>query len=376
MPPYNTARELTRLGHKVCWLISSPSSDFDIDLDKALVHIEELPRYCKKITSHIPFARTFISLLLCMINLYKHIVKFCISSKVDIIHADRIWAAFPSILARYMVKKPVVFVSQCVEYELACHSSKNKLYRIFTLFLERFCIDKCDFYVIGSQRELDVIRGLYGDDKAEKAVIIPQDVATEKYVRKNGNDGLKKRLGFSGKKIVIFHGNFTYFPNKDALELIVKHIAPRVTKEVPEAAFVLIGEIPAQEISRYKDVTFTGYVDRDTLMRFLMAADVAIVPLRFGSGPKSKVREYLAAGLPVVSTPKGVEGIDVIDGVHVLIAHSLSDFCDKIVLLLKNEELSKKLSSEAQKLMLEKYSSSKTVYRYLEIYQKALERYG
>ena len=51
----------------------------------------------------------------------------------------------------------------------------------------------------------------------------------------------------------------------------------------------------------------------------LAAADVALNPVLHGSGTNLKVIEYLAAGVPVVSTAFGIRGLDVGHGRHLLV---------------------------------------------------------
>jgi glycosyltransferase involved in cell wall biosynthesis len=80
------------------------------------------------------------------------------------------------------------------------------------------------------------------------------------------------------------------------------------------------------------------------------------VPLFAGSGTRLKVLEAFAAGLPVVSTPKGVEGLDVRAGEHFLTAHSAEEFTDAINMLWSDNALGADLARSASRLVRERYT--------------------
>lgn len=58
----------------------------------------------------------------------------------------------------------------------------------------------------------------------------------------------------------------------------------------------------------------------------LAAAQVAVAPLRHGSGTRLKLLEFFAAGLPVVCTAKAAEGLDVRDDRDVRFAETAAEF--------------------------------------------------
>lgn len=90
---------------------------------------------------------------------------------------------------------------------------------------------------------------------------------------------------------------------------------------------------------------------------YFESAGAMVVPLRAGGGARLKILEAMAVGLPVVTTPKGLEGIDAVDGKHVLIADSAAELASATVDVLEDEELSIRLSSAAHQLVVERYSS-------------------
>ncbi len=82
-------------------------------------------------------------------------------------------------------------------------------------------------------------------------------------------------------------------------------------------------------------VTIAGYVP--DLTQSYAEARISVNPLRFGAGVKGKIVASLAAGLPVVTTSVGNEGIQLQDGVEALIADTPAAFAGQIVALLDDD---------------------------------------
>ena len=99
----------------------------------------------------------------------------------------------------------------------------------------------------------------------------------------------------------------------------------------------------------------------DDVRPFYARAAVTVAPYRYGEGTKLKVLEAMASGAPVVTTPIGCQGIKVIDGEHVLIVNSADEFAQRIVFLLRNEEVRKSLAARARSVIEREYSWKKIV---------------
>jgi glycosyltransferase involved in cell wall biosynthesis len=105
-------------------------------------------------------------------------------------------------------------------------------------------------------------------------------------------------------------------PNLDAVELLADVAAalPRLLIiSADRTAWLHQQVVPP-------NLVFAGMVSDRAKAKLLAAADVALNPMRTGSGTNLKLIEYLAAGVPVVSTGFGVRGVDVDDGRHLLVA--------------------------------------------------------
>lgn len=122
---------------------------------------------------------------------------------------------------------------------------------------------------------------------------------------------------------VLFTGKLDYEPNLAALRWFRSDIAPELVFD--GLRLDVAGHCPAPIREEFADapVRFLGYVD--DLFDELCRGRVFLAPITMGTGVKTKVLEAMAAGLPVVSTPLGVEGIGVTHGVTALIGDSGPD---------------------------------------------------
>jgi glycosyltransferase involved in cell wall biosynthesis len=89
---------------------------------------------------------------------------------------------------------------------------------------------------------------------------------------------------------------------------------------------------------------------------YLVDASVMVVPLFQGSGTRFKILEAFASKIPVISTAKGAEGLDVIDGTHLLIAESAEEFVRAVKRLLGDKRLAKRLTISGLDLVKQQYS--------------------
>jgi glycosyltransferase involved in cell wall biosynthesis len=192
---------------------------------------------------------------------------------------------------------------------------------------------------------------LYGVDAArlhiapngmDTAAVTPADAAARTAHR--------RALGIDATRIALFVGS-RHPPNVEAAEAIIElaHALPAVT-------FLLVGghcEALAAR-PRPRNVALMGRVDAATLAAVTAVADVALNPMRSGSGTNLKLASYLAAGLPVVTTPVGTRGYELVDGVHAVVC-PVADFAGRLRALLGDEALAARLAAEGRRLAETRY---------------------
>jgi glycosyltransferase involved in cell wall biosynthesis len=122
-------------------------------------------------------------------------------------------------------------------------------------------------------------------------------------------------------KSIIFVGAMNYYPNIDAALWFARDVWPRLRSLFPECRLTLVGSDPAPAVLALRDtegIEVTGTVE--DIRPFYHSAGIALAPLRMGGGTRLKILEAMAAGIPVVSTAVGAEGLAVESGRNILIA--------------------------------------------------------
>ena len=154
---------------------------------------------------------------------------------------------------------------------------------------------------------------------------------------------------------MLFQGNLGYPPNIDAAQWLATAIAPRIRAAVPATEVRLVGRPGSNvtELHRPGVVTVVGEVP--SMEEELARATVAVVPVRYGSGTRVKILESFAHRIPVVSTTLGAEGLDVEDGVHLLLADDPEEFAAATVRLLGDAGLRVRLTEAAEARYLDRY---------------------
>jgi glycosyltransferase involved in cell wall biosynthesis len=138
---------------------------------------------------------------------------------------------------------------------------------------------------------------------------------------------------------IVFVGSLGYAPNAQAAARLLDGILPLVRQRRPDVRLQLVGQAPPVSLLARADpprVTVTGRVE--DVRPYLAAAAVCCVPLAAGSGTKYKVLEALSAGVPVVCTGLALEGLDLRDGEHVLVADTDAQIAAAVCALIENPE--------------------------------------
>jgi GT2 family glycosyltransferase len=137
---------------------------------------------------------------------------------------------------------------------------------------------------------------------------------------------------------IIFVAGFGHPPNEDAAAWFVNEILPLIRVEVPGADLSIIGSNPTERVQGLAgdDVAVFANVTDVELDSAYRRARVAVVPLRCGAGVKLKVVEALRAGIPLVTTPVGAQGLPGLFQV-VVVEDDAALFAAAVVRLLQDD---------------------------------------
>ncbi len=154
---------------------------------------------------------------------------------------------------------------------------------------------------------------------------------------------------------LLYVGAMSWSPNAVAVHFLAREILPQLRAEVPGLRLQIVGRDPGPDIRALAEqpgVEVLGSVPE--VVPYLRGASLLAVPLEAGGGTRLKILEAFAAGLPVVSTPVGCEGLDVSDGEQLLIADR-ARFAGAVLRLLRDPALGRGLAAQARQLARERY---------------------
>ncbi len=149
--------------------------------------------------------------------------------------------------------------------------------------------------------------------------------------------------------LIVFTGRMGYFPNEEAAVFFATQVLPQVQRHVPQARFVIVGADPSPRVRRLAQlpgVEVTGFVPR--VQDYLARAQVAVAPMRSGSGIQNKVLEAMAAGAPLVVTSYALGGITARPDEHLLVADDPTSLAAQVVRLLRDAALRQRLQQAAR----------------------------
>ena len=143
---------------------------------------------------------------------------------------------------------------------------------------------------------------------------------------------------------LVFSGNLEYPPNRSAVAWFTREIWPLLLRAKPDITWRIVGlhpEAVRSLVCNEPQIQLVGTVER--AVPAIAASSIAIVPLLSGSGTRIKILEAWAAGVPVISTSLGAQGLLGRHGEHLLIADTPETFKDAVVKLVNNPLLARQL---------------------------------
>ncbi|MGE5222655.1 MAG: glycosyltransferase family 4 protein [Omnitrophica WOR_2 bacterium] len=209
-----------------------------------------------------------------------------------------------------------------------------------------------------SQPELDLLRRV--DPGFEAVEVIPNCIRLEDY---SGSYEAPQ------PDTLVFSGSFKFNPNFEAMQWFLKEVYPLVSASVSDVRLAITGDPAGRPLTLAQGVTLTGFLED---IRPLVASSWAcLAPIHTGGGTRLKIIEAMALKTPVIATSKGAEGIEIQNGKNILIADTPKAFAQAVIELLKNPDLRRELSTNAFRLVQEKYDWAVVMPRFLSLVEKS-----
>ena len=192
----------------------------------------------------------------------------------------------------------------------------------------------CDGVVAVSTKEAELVGSLIGDPS--RAFTLPDN-----------EEHAVSPFAFGDRHGLVFVGNFRHPPNVEAVRWLLEDIVPALPSGLLDdhPLYIVGNELPDsvhQLGAGLAGVRMVGWAP--SVVPYLHRARVSVVPLLHGAGTKRKVIQALAAGTPVVTTSVGLEGLDLRDSEHVLLADDVTGFVSAITRLVNDRRLWSRLA--------------------------------
>ncbi len=166
---------------------------------------------------------------------------------------------------------------------------------------------------------------------------------------------------------LIFVGAMDASHNIDAAKFFAREVFPLLLKSYPQATFNIVGAKPTPEVLQLQSpgVVVTGRVA--SMVEYLHQSTICVVPLRTGFGIKNKTLEAMAAGVPIVGSDRGLEGLAIDVPKRALRANQPTEYITAISQLWEHPELRTELSCNARVLVETEYTWESAGKRYEQV---------
>ncbi len=219
----------------------------------------------------------------------------------------------------------------------------SQKYKKIVYDLEKRLVLKSDLVFATSGIEKEAFIKEFGVDSG-KMKIAPNGInpGELKYSRK-----LKK----AGRIKAFFIGS-AHPPNFEAVDFILNDLCGKC----PGVDFYIAGTCCKMfDGIHAPNVHLLGKIEEKQKNELFCEADVAINPMFSGAGTNLKTLEFLSAGIPLISTEKGVRGLDVIDGHHFILAEK-EDFAEKLNIFTARENRILEMADRGEKHINKHYA--------------------
>lgn len=305
----------------------------------------------KSFVSSLSFSSSIFKHLYYDREIEKEIIEKIKRDSIDVVHYESFYTAF------YLSKKikslgvKQVFGTENVEYKLYDDYSKSTSSFVSKFFYakqarairreEESFIKLADSCIAVTNEEAEQIY-----KKNKSCFVVENGIDINNFPMKDARDEYK------GKNL-LFVGNFSYFPNVDAIKFFYDNVFSKITDK--EVTLTIVGKNSRKLSIPYDPrINIIEYVD--DIRSVYVRSEVFVFPVRYGGGTNFKVIEAMAVGIPIVAFPERLAGLKARDGVDFLAAKNGREFREKINLLFEGKELTSKITKNARTLVEDNYS--------------------
>ncbi len=162
---------------------------------------------------------------------------------------------------------------------------------------------------------------------------------------------------YSRKNRILFVGNLSVSHNIEAIMYMKEEIMPELYELDRNITFEIVGADATDQIKALdtvRNIKFSGFVE--DLYKTLIESDIFIAPMFFSAGVQNKVLEAMAVGLPVITTANVARSIGAEHLMNIIVADTKEEFLEQIIMLLKAENLRRKIGQNGYHLIKNSFS--------------------
>ena len=285
----------------------------------------------------------------------------------DLIHVETFYL-MPNLP---QTETPILLVDQTIEYQVYQHFVES-LPKIMFFIKPFFWIDvaKLKFWETHYWKKANMMVAVSQEDKRLMQSFI-KDLPVK--IVPNGVDEkyFGKKVSRKAKKPTILFGiaNFKWMQNKEGAKILIDRVWPSIKKQIPEAKLWIIGRHAPEFLSWLKPNDILVQEAKEP-RRIYQQAWVLAAPMRSGGGSRTKFFEAMASGLPIVTTPQGIEGIEAKEEREIFVSNDLQELAKKAIRLLEDRDLAERVGIRARELVKKRYSWDKSAQELDRVYQE------
>lgn len=373
---YYLSHNLQKLGHNV-HVVARDKQDSERTMKGIKVHY--IKGVGNPLTRYWKFAR----------STSKKIKQLNNQNNLDIIHANLPLVpsfAIPNDSAKAIVcavhstwKGEAIATKQDNPKELNSNEKSMLRFNFILRSYEKKLMNRSNALIAVSKYTVNELTKLYGINE-KKIHVIYNGVDVDKFKPRPNRSELRREFGLDENKIIVLFVGRLY--HRKGLEILLNSIPP-VLKEVSNVKFIISGKgfkqkeenlrNLAKELDIEESVEFLGYVSDEKLPRLYSASDIFVLPAIYENFPFA-ILEAQSSGLPVISTNVGGIPEFLEDNKNGLIIEpgSSKQLTQKLLVLLKDQKLAKKMGDHGRKLIKEKLDWRLITGQVIELYHNLI----
>ncbi len=368
---YNLIKRLSSLGHQITLFCLVKSN-------QERKHVSELEKFCKEVQV---FSRpekpwTLKNILKTGLSFYPFLVIrnwakgecLAIEKKLkeddfDLIHAETFYV-MPHIPK---TKIPILLVEQTIEYLVYRHFADSyKLPGIKQLLY--IDVAKMKHWELKYWKRASRVVAMSQEDKKSMLFQLPSlhvDIVPNGVDSNYFGEKVKEK---SKSPVILYLGNFTWLQNREAVEVLISKVWPKIKENIPDAKLWIIGK-DAKDFFLKLESDSIRVDEVSDVREVYQQASVLVAPIYGGGGTRYKNFEAFASGLPVVTTSIGIRGTNAQDGKEVIIRDTPQEIAEAAINLLIDRKLYQKIADNAKRMVKGKYDWDPIAKKLSDIYQ-------